>query len=445
MSKLTDEQQEIFDSLIYKVNNFPGRVEAVITGYAGTGKTFLTSAIVNNLIGEYKIAVTSPTHKANSVIRKMLNANEITDEDALISTIHSFLGLKLVNEKSSQVLKHDPYSKNSNVFVDVLIVDECSMISEELYEHIRKQIHRVRRAIIFIGDPCQLPPVDSTSGNNEIKLSPTFDVKVQYKLETVQRQALDSPVLKIATAIRECIGKGSDPMAIISSIKDNDKFTSISDESLFLEIYKEYITEYKGSSRKIYDFVQDNKIIAYTNYRVNYANIYIRNELFAENIEDEFVEGEPIVFETATENCPYTVQQMIQCPKIQKESFLGIDCWQFALPNGNFILGVGPFTRIKMDSYMEDLITKIEKKEENPLTKKPYMWQDYYVIKDKINVINYPYATTTHKSQGSTFDNIWFDTDYIEKIPNNEMKSRILYTALTRPRFSVMLRQNGLF
>ena len=94
---------------------------------------------------------------------------------------------------------------------------------------------------------------------------------------------------------------------------------------------------------------------------------------------------------------------------------------------------------------MKDLVDKIEKRVENPLTKKPYMWQDYYVIKNKINVINYPYATTAHKSQGSTFDNIWFDTDFIERIPNNDTKCRILYTALTRPRYSVMLRKSGRF
>jgi hypothetical protein len=210
-------------------------------------------------------------------------------------------------------------------------------------------------------------------------------------------------------------------------------------------VYKEYICEKKGSSRKIFDFVQENKIIAYTNYRVNVANIYIRNSVFPQHPEDEFVKGEPIVFDTVTENCSYTVQQMIQCPEVEKDHYLGIECWKFKLPNGNHIHGVGPYSRLALNDHLEDLVKKIEKRETNPLTTKPYGWQDYYVIKNKFNVINYPYATTAHKSQGSTFNNIWFDTDFIERIPNNDTKCRILYTAMTRPRFTVILRQNGRF
>ncbi|AFC21760.1 DNA helicase Dda [Cronobacter phage vB_CsaM_GAP32] len=442
---LTDKQQYIFDDLIDKINNFPGRIEAVIVGNAGTGKSTLVSKIIESIYQGYNIAVTSPTHKANSVLRKMLLNTGVTKEDALISTIHSFLGLKLQYEKNRQVLKHDPRSPNSTAMVDVLFVDECSMISEEMYTHILNQIHRVRRAVVFIGDDCQLPPVETEGTSGETKLSPTFNIRLQYKLDEVLRQALDNPIINIATQIRECIGTGRDPMTILNAIDGSETIMPIDDEMTFLDVYKEYINESKGSAKKIYDFVQENKIIAYTNYRVNFANMYIRNEVFSEHTEEEFIPGEPIVFETTTENCPYTVQEIIQCPEIRKESFLGIDCWQFKLPNGNYLLGVGPYSRMKLDAYLEDLVLKIEKKEENPLTKKPYMWQDYYVIKNKINVINYPYATTAHKSQGSTFNNIWFDTDFIERIPNNDTKCRILYTALTRPRYTVMLRKNGRF
>lgn len=449
MSKitLTDKQQEVFDDFVDRVHTFPGRSESVLVGYAGTGKTTLVAEIVKNLYSGYNIAVTSPTHKANSVIRNMLINNVgLTKEDALVSTIHSFLGLKLVYEKNKQVLKHDPQSKNSNAFVDILIVDECSMISEEMYKHIQDQMYRVRRAILFVGDSCQLPPVESEGTLGETKLSPTFNVQTVYELTEVLRQALDNPIINIATQIRQCIGTNKDPMSILNNINDGDStIMPVDSEETFLNVYKEFILENKGSSKKIYDFVQENKIIAYTNYRVNMANIYIRNELFSEHQDVEFVKGEPIIFETVTENCQYTVQQIIQCPEIRPESFLGIDCWQFKLPNGNYILGVGPYSRLDLDKKLDEMVKKIEKREENPLTKKPYMWQDYYIIKNKINVINYPYATTTHKSQGSTFNNIWFDTDYIERIRNNDTKCRILYTALTRPRYTVMLRKNGKF
>lgn len=442
---LTDEQQYIFDDLTDKIHTFPGKVEAVIVGYAGTGKSTLVSEIVEAIYNSYNIAVTSPTHKANSVLRNMLMNIGLTKDDAQISTIHSFLGLKLVYEKNRQVLKHDPQSKNSTSMVDVLIVDECSMISEEMYKHIQDQLYRVRRAVIFIGDSCQLPPVEAEGTGTETRLSPTFDIKLKYELTNVLRQALDNPIISIATMIRECIGTNRDPMQVLNSMDELDTITPIDDEMLFLDVYRDFISEHRKSAAKVFDFVQENKIIAYTNYRVNFANMYIRNEVFPEHTEVEFIEGEPIVFESITENCMFMTQQVIQCPDIRKESFMGIDCWHLKQPNGNYIYVVGPYTRMKLDDHLNDLVDKIEKRVENPVTKKPYMWQDYYIIKNKINVLNYPYATTAHKSQGSTYDNIWFDTDFIERIPNNDTKCRIIYTAMTRPRFSIMLRKNGRF
>lgn len=443
--KLTDKQQYIFDDFTDRVHNFAGKTEAVLAAPAGTGKTFTTAEIVKALCKGYNIAVTSPTHKANSVIREMLINNAgLTKEDAQVSTIHSFLGLKLVYEKNRQVLKHDPQSKVSNSNVDVLIVDECSMISEELYQHIKDQMWRVRRAVLFIGDRCQLPPVEEEGRLGETKLSPTFDAPIKYELTEVLRQALDNPILAIATAIRECIGTNKNPTDIMLGAQNLSTIIPVENEDEFLETYRLCITEHKNSSKKIYEFVNENKILAYTNYRVNLANVYIRSQLF--DVPEEFTTGEPIVFESITENSPYVVQQIIQCPEVMKDDFLGFECWKFKLPNGSFIYGVGPRTRIFMEAKLDDLVKKIERKDINPLSNnRPYTWQDYYIIKNKLHIINYPYATTVHKSQGSTFDYTWFDTDFIDRIRCNDTKCRILYTAMTRPRYSVMLRQNGMF
>lgn len=319
---LTDKQQEIFDDFIDRVHNAAGRSECVLVGYAGTGKTTLVAEIVENLCKGWNIAVTSPTHKANSVIRNMLVKNVgLSNDDAQVSTIHSFLGLKLVYEKSRQVLKHDPQSKNSTSMVDVLIVDECSMISEELYQHIKDQMFRVRRAIIFVGDSCQLPPVEAEGTIGEAKLSPTFKAETKYELTEVLRQAMDNPIISIATAIRECIGTKGDPLSILDTTYGLDTIIPIDDEDVFLEVYKQMICEstglehdedgilrndkgevrsYRQESAKIFDFVQENKILAYTNFRVNLANIYMRSTLFDD--PNELVKGEPIVFDEKRQN-----------------------------------------------------------------------------------------------------------------------------------------------
>lgn len=441
MSKLTEEQQEIFDSIITRVSTFHGRSEAVIVGPAGTGKTFLVSNIVQELDkGGYSIAITSPTHKANAVLRKMIQNLKIHEDDVNISTIHSFLGLKLVHEKNRQVLKLDPYNKPRN-HVDVLIVDECSMISSDMYTYIQNQIHRVRRAIIFIGDSCQLPPVESEGTISETKLSPTFDLKLKFELKTVMRQALDNPIIKLATQVRQCIGTSHDPMKYLRNINNLDTVIPCPDSTVFLDTYRDFVKESAKSPDELFDAVNENRIVAYTNNRVNYSNMHIRNELFPEYTDVEFIEGEPIVFESITENCPYTNQQIIKCPKLVPESFMGIDCWRLS-DSAESILIVGPYSRFKLDTHLDELVRNIEQKNINPISKRPYTWQDYYILKNKINIVGYPYATTAHKSQGSTFDHIWFDTDFIDRIPNNDTKCRIIYTALTRPKYQIVLRSN---
>ena len=108
--KVKNEDKVILNKLSLNINK--GEVH-VIMGPNGTGKSTLISKIIETINTGGNIAVTSPTHKANSVLRKMLLNVGITKEDALISTIHSFLGLKLQNEKNRQVLKHGTVARQN--------------------------------------------------------------------------------------------------------------------------------------------------------------------------------------------------------------------------------------------------------------------------------------------------------------------------------------------
>lgn len=433
--KLNDKQQEIFDAIINKIDNYPGMYTCTIEGYAGTGKSTLVAQLAKRISHGYSISLTSPTHKANSVLRGMMETARVKASQYTVGTIHSFLGLKLVNEKNRQVLKLDPRAANKNLMVDVLIIDECSMISTELFEYIMEQAYRVRRALIFIGDSAQLPPVE-TEGTQASNLSPSFDITEKYQLTEVLRQAMDNPIISVATSIRQCIGTQNDPLPFLTRITDNGNIVHVPDEEVFLSTYFAHVEA--NSVSQLYQNVTDNKVLAYTNKRVQEVNMYVRYNLFPD-AEDEFVPGEPIVVESRTENCPYMVQEMISCPELTREMFMGIQCWQLRTTDGDYMLAVGPHSRIAFENMLEKLVRDINLKNvENPLTKRPYTWQDYYAIKERVNILNYPYATTTHKSQGSTFDNIWLDIDFIRNIQDNDTKCRILYTAMTRPRFNIM-------
>jgi exodeoxyribonuclease-5 len=74
---------------------------------------------------------------------------------------------------------------------DLIIVDEASMVGWRT----RKDLESYGIPIIYIGDPFQLPPV----GDDESSVMDNLD----FLLTEIRRQAEGSPIIKIATAIRE--------------------------------------------------------------------------------------------------------------------------------------------------------------------------------------------------------------------------------------------------
>lgn len=442
---LTSAQQNIFDTVTYNVHNYPGRYDCVIQGYAGTGKSTTISRIISELMDSYTIAVTSPTHKANHVLRSMLLDAGVdcvgSKADVVVSTIHSFLGLKLVQKKDQQILELDPHSPNATKMFDVLIVDEASMISTDLYLHIIQQAHRVRRAIIFLGDDCQLPPVEPE--REDAIVSCSFSHGEKHALTEVLRQALENPIIALATDVRSCIGaETSHALDFLRSIQDNDNIMRIPSKFDVIETYYHMLMdETDDDMKKIFENTYKYKILSYTNKVVDDYNRLIRS-LVVPDATQELMPGEPIVFEDTTLHCMYSNQQQIQCPELVRECWMGVDCWRLkgADAKSSFLI-VGPETKERYREHLQRLVTKINLKETNPFTKKPYTWGDYYILKEKICVVGYPYACTGHKSQGSTFDAVWLDLAGMNLIGDKDNQARLLYTMITRPREYLMVKQ----
>jgi len=116
---------------------------SLISGGAGSGKTFTISAITR-LCDEQdlRVVLCAPTGKA---AKRM---EEATGREA--STIHRLLGF---NGKT--------YARDSEnpVSADMLIVDEVSMVDVVLAWHLFQAIDLNRTAVVLVGDHNQLPPV----------------------------------------------------------------------------------------------------------------------------------------------------------------------------------------------------------------------------------------------------------------------------------------------
>lgn len=122
---------------------------SVICGGPGTGKTYAASRIVRAFKEKWpdaRIALAAPTGKAAKQLQHHLGSLDIQ-----VTTLHALLN----------VHRESDYSKEpSPLMLDLLIVDECSMIDARLFSELLRAI-RKNTHLVLIGDPDQLPPVET--------------------------------------------------------------------------------------------------------------------------------------------------------------------------------------------------------------------------------------------------------------------------------------------
>lgn len=159
-SDLTATQQSILDQITVDVAS-PNVHTVGIWGNAGTGKTFLTAALTQSLQSSYGIngvRMVATTHKASRQVEKAMASHGVVTE---VNTIHRLLGVRLVRDESDgkEYFAADKYNPPMlDKDVQVVIVDETSMLSQQLYELLMDAI-ALWQTVVFVGDDQQLPPV----------------------------------------------------------------------------------------------------------------------------------------------------------------------------------------------------------------------------------------------------------------------------------------------
>ena len=158
-----------------------------ITGMGGTGKSTLLRHIIN-LKKEQKqnIGITSTT----GISADLINGK----------TLHSFLGIGLGKENIDALFKKICIFKKYEMLknLDLLIIDEISMLNIELFEKIDLLFKRIRRnsrffgglQVILSGDFLQLPPVLCDKFIFSSKLWNDLNFKTIYLQEIVRQSEL---------------------------------------------------------------------------------------------------------------------------------------------------------------------------------------------------------------------------------------------------------------
>jgi exodeoxyribonuclease-5 len=186
---LTEEQEDALDSLFAALRG-PSR-EAVLAGPAGTGKTTCMRQVMSRWGGT--VTLIAPTGKAARRLSDLTGAHA--------STVHSALYATVEEERLDKRRERLRFGERRALGGpgDLVVVDEASMVNGRLAADVRNGCREAGAALLWVGDPEQLPPVE---GDRGVPLdAPTA------LLQTVHRQALESPVLDLATRIR--LGQGS--------------------------------------------------------------------------------------------------------------------------------------------------------------------------------------------------------------------------------------------
>jgi len=449
---LTNDQQKIKEELIKFIND-PVQNMFLIGGYAGSGKTYLISDFINYLLKTTRnksITACAPTHKAVSVLYK--ESCKIIHPNLTYSTIHSALGLKEhIDGFGKQHFKRDKHLPCKLDKHQYLFLDECSMLHDEIFDYLLKYQNL---KIIFVGDPAQIPPINKL---DSIPLLPEQQKKYNIQVERlteIVRQCSDNPIIKLTFDIRSNLkNKNLLSELTIPTVDKNNNitfFNKTKDEDKILQtIYDYFISnEYKQDS----DYI---KIIAWRNETVNIYNGLVRYMLYGDKASNKIMKGERLIMDSNVMEGDHIILHTNE--EVEVEDFeINEECINFGKDRVKFydavvrsydIQGNIKLNHIHIlheDSeavynfYLSGLKTKALK-EKQGTERARTEWIKYYAYMNHFAKVLYGYAITSHKAQGSTYNNVivmGWDIMYNQKI---EERNRILYTACSRPKNNLIL------
>ena len=180
---LSEEQQAA-------VAGIAGQSFSILTGGPGVGKTTTTRVLVKLLQAMHRrVVLAAPTGRAAQ------RMSEVIGSEA--RTIHRLLEWA-PDKNGFKKSEDDP------LFVEFLIIDECSMLDISLAASLLKAVPPEAQ-ILFIGDPDQLPSVGAGNVLSDLLAAPTVP---SFRLTRVFRQAEENLIIRFAHQIN----KGQVPM-----------------------------------------------------------------------------------------------------------------------------------------------------------------------------------------------------------------------------------------
>lgn len=423
-----------------------------LAGYAGSGKTTCLKKILDEI--RMSVVVSAPTHKAKKIAMKT------TGQEG--ETLQSLLGLRPdvnLDEFNPNFPTFDIMSMPLINNYGLVIIDEASMINLELFNLIETISRRTNSKILFIGDPAQIPPV------NEAESAVFVNESIEsHWLTKIERQTESNPLCYIYDRLRNNLTMMDNIYERRTNMNSDGEGVYYTDNKL--DFRNKLLAEFSSDTyKKNMDHV---KLIAWRNETVQYSNKFIRDYIIGEN--SDIVEVGDILMGYRSIPDPKLKLNIIENSSDYRITWKS-KRQQNELDIYGYVIRIEENSDIFSD--FTDIFIVDTKDEKNMYLYAQYhdfyrdlakrnkkMWNIYFTFRRKNMILcnidkyidgtnrgtdtitkdlDYAYAITGHKSQGSTYTHVFILEDDINTNRCIKERNQLLYTSLTRPTTSATI------
>ena len=390
---LKDGQQKAIDQLLEWVKDPKDTRKACLKGQAGVGKSFLTAIFLREaqeLFSAHSIQACSTTHKASGVLRGFMMDNNLSAIES--GTIHSYLRMTMQADGKTKKLRRD--KRNMPRRVKLLIVEECSMVGDDLYDYILEDYGQFYDKILFIGDELQLSPVGSRGQ------SKSFEAELIVELTEIVRQGKDNPIIMTGDHLRQCILECKPP-TLITNINNGVGVACIEGAKFDRLMLNSFDTQEAMENPDLF------RSIAWRNAKVKETNWSIKQGIYGEecaryNKGDTVVTYQPIMnkFSTKKEVLANNCEELtvVDTDFGPHPRFIDLDCDIVHMVNNK---------GEQIDAYVISYADQESYDYELNKLARAKQWKKFWDLKELCDDIEPAYSLTAHKSQGSSFKDVF--------------------------------------
>lgn len=405
-----------------------------LIGAGGTGKTTCIMDAVSQMLQQgFKVLLTAPTNKAVKQLSKAATAYGLDMNQVGLRTVHGAMGLTMLPNEDRKITHRAGEGVLANY--DVIVVDEASMISRVmLRNYLLPELEYLGTRMVLMGDDMQLPPVRET-------VSECFTLFETIRLERVERFDENGGIGDFTNALRES-------MLNSKPFKAPDEYGHGIETILpakFTQVLKEHFVSGVDPD--------ESRVLAWSNKRVNEINRIIRENIYGKR-PDRFYKGERVVTGSPVkigndvvlgtdEECTVIDYRV----SVAEEEATGVEykVYQVILEP----VFVTPAKRVIVNVVHEDDEDRIEEElarrgrlaRNAPSDLARGYWSRFWQLKELCADIRYCHCITVHRSQGSTFKNVFVDVKDILRNKVRTERQRLLYVAASRPSETLLLNK----